>query len=247
MEERSAQMGFNPVTVNAITYIGTLAIFMVAMFVPGIKLPFPLVGCLVEWKAENFGENQNLQYFFLSLWSVHFLRRTIEVLFVHEYKRKMPLVESIGAPVYYWFFSFWNGVALRHDNGYHQTYLPMLVVGSLLFFTGSAGNCKCHLQLRDFRKQKRKSVLSEKSKHTLPYGFIFEYVSCPHYLFEILTWIGFLLTAWTLSSLLFLLATIATLVTYSYKKHGAYKQEFNGQDGRELYPRNRKALIPYIF
>lgn len=240
-------MGFNPVVVNSITYIGTLAVFMIAMFVPGIRLPFPITGCLVESSAERFAENKNMQYLFLALWSFHFLRRFTEVLFVHEYKRKMPFVESIGAPIYYWFFAFWNGAAVRHDNGYRQTYFPMLVVGCILFFVGQMGNCKCHLQLRNFRKQKRKSALSEKSKHILPYGLMFEYVSCPHYLFEILTWTGFLLTTWTISSLLFLVATIATLVTYSYKKHAAYKQEFNGQNGRELYPGNRKALIPFIF
>ena len=240
-------MGFSPVAVNSVTYIGTLAVFMVAMFVPGMKLPFPATGCLVESNVKNFAENTNMQYFFVALWSLHFLRRTIEVLFVHEYKRKMPIIESLGAPIYYWFFAFWIGMALRHDNGYRQTYLPVLIVGCAIFLIGESGNCKCHLQLRAFRKQKRKAAFSKKSKHVLTYGFMFEYVSCPHYFFEILTWFGFVLTAWTLSSLFFLLATIATLVTYSYKKHGAYKQEFDGQDGRELYPGNRKALMPFIF
>jgi len=36
-------------------------------------------------------------------------------------------------------------------------------------------------------------------------------------------------------------------VTYSLKKHKAYQQEFDGLAGRELFPKNRKALIPFIF
>lgn len=237
--------GFNPVVVNGATYIGTLAVFLVAILVPRISLPyFPATGSLLVSNDAKFAANQDLEYLFIGLWSVHFLRRTIEVLFVHDYRRRMPFIESIGAPIYYWFFAFWNGVALRHDNGYKQTFLALIVAGSVIFFLGEFGNCYCHLQLRAFRKERR---LSEKSQHVIPHGFLFECVSCPHYLCEILSWLGFFLATWVLPAALFLLATIITLVTYSYKKHKAYLQEFDGQAGRDMYPKNRKALVPFIF
>lgn len=241
-------VGFSPVLVNSITYIGTLAVFLVAMKVPGISIQhFPVTGCFLVSNDAEFAENQDLEYLFVGLWSLHFLRRTIEVIFVHDYRRKMPLVESIGAPFYYWAFAFWNGIALRHDNGYKQTFLPLIVVGSVVFLLGELGNCFCHLKLRAFRKEKREGLLSPNSQHVLPHGFLFECVSCPHYLCEILSWLGFFLASWTLPAAVFLLATFITLVTYSYKKHKAYQQEFDGLAGRELYPKNRKALIPFIF
>lgn len=240
--------GFNPVAVNSATYFGTVAVFLAAMKVPRISLPyFPATGSLLVSNDAGFAANQDLEYLFIGLWSVHFLRRTIEVLFVHDYRRRMPFMETIGAPIYYWFFACWIGVALRHDNGYKQTFLPLVAAGSVIFFLGEFGNCYCHLKLRAFRKEKRPESLSQKSQHVIPHGFLFEFVSCPHYLCEIISWLGFFLATWVLPGALFLLATVITLVIYSLKKHKAYHQEFDGLAGREMYPRNRKALIPFIF
>jgi len=240
--------GFNPVVVNSVTYIGTLAVFLVAMKVPKIFIEhFPATGCLLVSNDTKFAKNQDLEYLFVGLWSLHFLRRTIEVLWVHDYRRKMSCVESIGAPIYYWFFAFWNGVALRHDNGYKQTFLALTVAGSVIFLIGEVGNCLCHLKLRAFRKEKRAGLLSPNSKHVLPHGFLFDCISCPHYSCEILSWLGFFLASWTLPAALFLLATMITLVVYAHKKHKAYRQEFDGLARRELYPSNRKVLIPFVF
>lgn len=235
--------------INALTYIGTMAAFLIAYAVPGINLPyFPATGCLIPGPIDSeLSQTKNIGYIFVALWEAHFLRRTMEVLFVHDYRRNMPYVESIGAPVYYWFFAFWNGVALRRDNGYNPTYLPLVVVGCLLFLVGEIGNCHCHLQLKSFRKMKREAYLSKKNKHVIPFGYMFELVSCPHYFFEIVSWIGYLIATWTLPAAVFLAASVATLVTYAHKKHKAYLVEFDGLAGRELYPRRRKALIPFIF
>lgn len=246
---RSPQKGCNPVFINALTYIGTMAAFLVAVFVKEIKLHyFPATGCLVPGPTDStFAQEKNIKYLFIGLWELHFLRRTIEVLFVHDYKRKMSFTESLGAPLYYWFFAFWNGVAIRSDNGYNPTYLPMASVGGVLFIVGEFGNCYCHYLLRSFRKAKRRSFLSKESKHVIPSGFLFELVSCPHYFFEIVTWVGFLLTTWTLAAVVFLSASAITLFIYAHKKHKAYVMEFDGLAGRDLYPRNRKALIPFLF
>lgn len=241
--------GCNAVFVNALTYIGTMTVFLIAYAVPGIHLPyFPATGCLIPGSSDSeFSQTKNIGYIFVALWEAHFLRRTMEVLFVHDYRRNMTYVESLGAPLYYWLFAFWNGIALRRDNKYEPTYVPLVVVGCVLFFVGEIGNCYCHLLLRSFRKMKRESYLSTKTKHVIPSGFMFELVSCPHYFFEIVSWIGFLVATWTLPGVVFLAASVATLVSYAYKKHKAYLVEFDGLAGRELYPRNRKVLVPFIF
>ncbi|XP_020901370.1 very-long-chain enoyl-CoA reductase [Exaiptasia diaphana] len=250
MADEVVQRGCNPVFINALTYIVTMAVFLVAFTVPGITiLPFPASGCLIPGPdGTKFAEANNIGYLFVALWAAHFLRRTMEVLFVHDYRRNMTYIESIGAPVYYWFFAFWNGLAIRHaDNNYKPTFMAMAIIGCVVFLIGEIGNCHCHLLLRSFRKMKRKSYLSMKTKHVIPSGYMFEFVSCPHYFFEILSWFGFMLATWTLAAVVFLVASAATLVTYAYKKHNAYLKEFDGLAERELYPRNRKALIPFIF
>ena len=124
---------------------------------------------------------------------------------------------------------------MRPESDYEQSFLTLVILGSVIFLIGETGNCICHIQLRKFRDEKRPTFL------------LFNHVSCPHYFFEILPWTGFFLAKWTLAAVLFLLATIITLVVYARKKHTAYLEEFDGKDGSELYPVNRKALIPFIY
>ena len=70
--------------------------------IPGLPaLPFPLNNSLLVPNDADFTENRHMNYLFIAFWALHFMRRTLEVLIVHQYKRRMPIVESIGAPVYY--------------------------------------------------------------------------------------------------------------------------------------------------
>ncbi len=247
--ENSAASGCHPVFINSLTYVGTLVLFIIIILeIPCLPvLPFPINKSMLVSNDEDFAKNVHMKYLFIALWSLHFMRRTLEVLFVHQYNRRMPIIESVGAPVYYWFFAFWIAWSLRSGSGYEQSFLALVILGSLLFLLGEIGNCICHIQLRNFRNEKRASFISSRSRHVIPHGLLFNCVSCPHYFFEILTWTGFFLATWTLAALLFLLATIVTLIVYASKKHKAYLQEFDGKDGTQTYPANRKALIPFIY
>lgn len=245
MDNTSAS-GYNPVFVNSLTYAGTLLFFILISEIPSLPtLPSPLNGSMLVSNDGDFAKNKNVKYLFIALWALHFIRRTLEVLFVHNYKRRMPLVESVGAPVYYWFFAIWIAWSMRYESGYEQSFITLVILGSVIFAVGEIGNCTCHIQLRRFRNEKIPSHISSSSGHVLPHGLLFNYVSCPHYFFEIVTWIGFFLATCTLASVLFLLATILTLVTYAQKKHKAYVHEFHGNHGE--YPPHRKALIPFIY
>ena len=245
----STQSGCNPVFINSLTYIGTLVLFVMVLEIPRLlALPFPLNNSMLVSNDADFAKNKPVKYLFMALWALHFMRRTLEVLFVHQYKRRMPIVESIGAPVYYWFFAIWIAWSMRPESGYEQSFLALVILGNVIFLIGETGNCICHIQLRKFRDEKRPTYISSSaSRHVLPHGLLFNYVSCPHYFFEILSWTGFFLATWTLPAAVFLLATIITLVVYAHKKHKAYLLEFDGKDGSEIYPVNRKALIPFIY
>ena len=69
----------------------------------------------------------------------------------------------------------------------------MRVAGAALFAVGSAGNLYHHHLLASLRSPKAKSAAS-KAKYVLPTGGLFEYVAAPHYLFELLAWLGLSLT-----------------------------------------------------
>ena len=234
-----------PVIINFITYFGTIATFTIVYFADIPKLPFPVQGCLLE--AENSPSPTAVKYLMLALWDFHFLRRTFEVLFVHIYNRRMPLIECVGAPIYYWVLALLNAQSIS-GTGFVITYIPLIVTGVIIFLIGEFGNAWCHLQLRFFRTKKQdKSFMSLETGHIMPHGNIFNYVSCPHYMFEIITWLGFFILTWTIPSALLLLLTVITLTVYGRKKHKAYVIEFDGELDRPLYPNTRKALIPFLF
>ena len=85
--------------------------------------------------------------------------------------------------------------------------------------------------------------LRRTSPHTyqIPFGGMFDYVSCPHYLGEILEWCGFCLACnGSLASLSFALWTAANLVPRALRTHSWYQQKFDD------YPLHRKAIIPFL-
>lgn len=72
-------------------------------------------------------------------------------------------------------------------------------------------------------------------------------VSFPNYFFEILIWIVWNILFFSIPALLFLVAGAGQMVVWAKKKHENYLATFNGKDGKELYPRDRTAVIPFIY
>lgn len=80
----------------------------------------------------------------------------------------------------------------------------------------------------------------------IPHGALFELVSCPNYTFEVLAWTGFSIMTKTATAYLFTLLGFLQMLEWALKKHRLYKKEFDGKDGRKQYPRNRKAIVPFL-
>lgn len=244
---RASNKGFNPVTVNAIIYLGTAVLYFVAANLRMLPiLPYPAIGCLLPATAQE--SSISFAFIIMAGWGVHYVRRLTEVLFVHDYRRKMPYIETVGGSIYYWVFAFWIGWSTNPELGYRAPHVASFVIGCILFVLGEIGNCVCHVMLKNLRQHSEQNRrVNSTSSHILPRGFLFELVACPHYFCEIVTWLGFGLMTFTLSSWLFFAASLTTLVIYSRQKHDAYIRTFDGKEGRDFYPTNRKALIPYIF
>lgn len=243
-----ANGGYNPILFFSLAYF--LSAFMFLLTINLYMLPnlyYPTIGNLLP--LDILHNDPRRTVILIILWGFHYVRRFGEVLFVHVYKRGVPLIEAVGSIIYYSFFGFWVGWSVNYHIDYRTPPDYIFIPGILLCIFGGVGNFICHLQLRGMRKSKRRrhSYIHPVTKHVIPSGGCFNFISCPHYLFEIVLWLGFAIAAFTLAAWTFCIAVIMTLFVYSYKKHSAYKSEFNGENDVPLFPKNRKALVPFIF
>jgi 3-oxo-5-alpha-steroid 4-dehydrogenase 1 len=76
----------------------------------------------------------------------------------------------------------------------------------------------------------------------IPRGGLFEYVSAANYSAEILEWSGYALAAWRLPAAAFAWFTFCNLAPRGLAHHQWYLQKFG-----KKYPRQRKAVIPFIW
>lgn len=209
---------------NVISYAVTLVVFL------GI----------VAWQVSQGAVLTPTAWAATALWCFHFARRTGESLWIHRYgKDRIPTGDVVTEYVYYWGFGAWNAMSLT-SAAYPGTETVWLVLGTLVFVLAQAGNTQAHLRLRSLRSNGGK-------ERVIPRGGLFERVSCPHYSFEVLTWVGFALLVQTWAALAFLVVASGILANWAHTRHVAYKKDFDGNDGRELYPGSRRALIPWVF
>jgi very-long-chain enoyl-CoA reductase len=192
----------------------------------------PIVACALYGAPSRIA-----QWLMLLLWLVHFLRRSAEVLWVHRYgKKQFPWGDALIEYVYYWGFAAWIAFSLPT-----VAELDALSVGGIaLFLLAELGNTRSHRILRELRS-------ADAGAREIPRGFLFERVSCPHYLCEICSWMGFALLARTWAALAFAGLGAAILTLWATQRHRAYQKDFDGQQGRALYPPTRRALIPMVY
>ena len=174
------------------------------------------------------------------MWCVHFARRASESAWVHRYgKASVPTSDVVTEYIYYWGFAAWNALSLT-SAAYTPPAAWLVGLGGVVFLLAELGNARAHRMLRDLRPHGSKT-------RVIPRGFLFERVSCPHYLFEILSWVGFALVTQTWAARAFLVVGAGILGAWAHTRHVAYRKDFDGQAGRELYPASRRALIPGVF
>lgn len=180
------------------------------------------------------------------LWCFHFLRRTAEALWVHRYSgRPVQVADFLVEYAYYWGFATWIALGVS-GAGTRSLSDPVLWAGIALFVLGEAGNTWAHQKLRALRSSPLQSAAAGQSERKLPDGGLFSLVACPHYLFEITSWLGFALVSRVWGAWSFLALGTGILISYARARHLAYAQEFDGKEGRSLYPKARRALVPFV-
>lgn len=148
----------------------------------------------------------------------------------------MPVAIMVSAIFFNLMNGFLNGYYLGNFVSYavDWLYAPQFIVGFILFIAGFYINNKSDTMLLNLRKP-------GETGYKIPRGFLFEKVSCPNHLGEIIEWSGFAIMTWNIASFSFALWTFANLAPRSEAHHKWYKEKF------EDYPKERKAVIPFLY
>ena len=172
--------------------------------------------------------------------TIHFLKRVLETLFLHKYSTKVNY--SVGAfiGVYYTLVSW----IILHFNKLAEVGLPggpkESILGVLLFAFGEAGNFYHHYLLARLRREKG----GVDQKYLVPEGGLFSWgngVTCPHYLFELLAWLGISLISQDIHSYLAFASMASYLGGRSVSQTRWAKKNIEG------YPKERKNIVPILF
>mmetsp|Transcript_11727 Transcript_11727/g.23339 ORF Transcript_11727/g.23339 Transcript_11727/m.23339 type:complete len:253 (-) Transcript_11727:13-771(-) len=162
----------------------------------------------------------------------HFAKRIFEVLFVHQYSgnTSLPLASFIG--VYYALVSALIVSASATVTVVDPT---MQCTGLALFGVGAVGNFYHHVLLSRLRREK------SDSKYRMPVSGLFDYAAAPHYLFELIGWLGIGVTSQSLNGML-VFATMATYLGDRARAQNAWNAERFGEEWGD-----KKNLIPGLW
>ncbi|VAH34987.1 unnamed protein product [Triticum turgidum subsp. durum] len=114
--------------------------------------------------------------------------------------------------------------------------VEFIVKGAIIFSWGSLHQIRCHAILGSLRENK------DSDEYVIPCGDWFSHVSCPHYLAELVIYLGMLIASGGSDiSVWFLFIFVITNLSFAaVQTHRWYLQKF------EDYPRSRYAIIPFV-
>jgi protein-S-isoprenylcysteine O-methyltransferase Ste14 len=176
------------------------------------------------------------QIIFVSLWLLHYIHRSFIYPFTQSGREKpYPFILVLFAMIFNSLNGFINGYGVFHLNSYGVSWLLswQFIAGMILFVTGFIINKTADEKLRSFRK-------NIPAEYVVPEGWLFNYVSSPHYFGEIIEWGGWAVMTWSLPGLAFFIFTFANLFPRAISAHNWYRANFSD------YPSDRKAVIPFL-
>lgn len=172
----------------------------------------------------------------LGLWQFHYVYRS----FIFPFKlsnpnKRMPIIIVASSIAFNCFNSYLNASWLSSIGQYQTNALSitLFILGSALFFLGFYIHYRADhilIHLRD----------DGSTGYKIPQGFLFDYVSSPNYLGEVITWTGFTIASRSPAALVFVIFTLANLLPRSISHLKWYQNKFAD------FPKNRKALIPFV-
>lgn len=178
---------------------------------------------------------------FLALFQLHYFQRSFVFPFLIKGKGRMPLTIVAMGVVFNAINAMMQGGWIfylapegLYDTAWFAT--PQFIFGTAVFVFGMAVNLHSDYIIRHLRKD-------GDTKHYIPYGGMFRWVSSANYFGEFMEWVGFAILTWSFSGAVFALWTFANLAPRAVALRRRYEAEF----GEEFTKLNRKSILPFIF
>ncbi|KAL0538678.1 hypothetical protein IC582_022832 [Cucumis melo] len=173
-------------------------------------------------------------FLIISLLLFHFFKRISEVLFVHKYSNKMALTDAIITSLAYLLFTGATIYAQIVSLDLVEPEIDLKAAGLALYGIGITGNFYHHVLLSRLRS-------GGDREYRIPRGGLFKVIVCPHYLFEIVEFLGIAFVSQTLFAVVFVVGSALFLIGRSYATRKWYLSKF------EDFPTHVKAILPFVF
>lgn len=183
--------------------------------------------------AESF----NVSAIMVAAFCVHYVNRALIYPYRIKVKNKtMPVMIMLFSMIFYMV----NGFIIGHYFGALKSYslewlsTPQFIIGALMFISGFIINIHSDNILLRLRAP-------GETGYKIPQGGLFKYVSSPHYLGEMIEWLGFAIMTWSWPGLAYAIIVIVPLFGQARNSHQWYLDTFG-----DAYPKQRKAIFPKL-
>lgn len=203
-----------------------------------MESPVFILMCVLWATSPRMWEAAPLALFLL--FQSHYLQRSFIFPLLIRGNSKMPL----GIVVMGMIFNTLNALMqggwifwIAPDDFYADWFSkPYIWIGGALFLFGMIINIHSDYIIRHLRKP-------GDSRHYIPRGGMFRYVSSANYFGEFTEWVGFAIASWSWAGVVFAWWTFANLAPRAFSLYKRYEKEF----GDEFTSLERKKIIPFIY
>ena len=183
---------------------------------------------------------------FFLLFELHYFHRSFVFPLLMKGNSKMPIIIMAMSIIFnlvngyiqgYWLFRLAPRVEYYQEL-YTASYLIdwRFIVGVIIFLTGMTINCHSDYIIRHLRKP-------GDTKHYLPHGGLYNYVTSANYFGEIVEWVGWAILTWSWAGFVFAWFTFANLVPRANAIYHKYEHDF----AEEFATRKLKRIFPFVY
>ena len=204
-----------------------------------MECPVFIVMSILWWMSDYAMQTAPLVLFII--FQTHYFQRSFIFPLLIRGNSKMPVGIMLMGMVFNTLNAVMQGGWIFYygpERGYYDDWMskPYIYIGIAVFLFGFITNLHSDYIIRNLRKP-------GDTKHYIPRGGMFRYVSSANYFGEFMEWVGFAIASWSWAGVVFALWTFANLGPRSASLYKRYEREF----GEEFTSLKRKRIIPFIY